>query len=374
MATNTLEDLVDAMNRIAPSHLAEEWDNVGLLLGERRSPVAKVLLCIDLTLDVVDEAISKEVDGVIAYHPPIFQPRRRITDEDAGGRILLALLQAGIGVHSPHTAADTAEGGVNDWLIAGVGSGTRTSLSPASSLPAGEACKIVTYAPRTAVDSLRRGMSAAGAGRIGNYESCAVEIEAMGTFRGNESSNPATGQRGRLERIEEVRLEMVCGRDVMAEAIARLRESHPYEEPPIEIYPQLSRPISTIGAGRTMMLEAPATTATVAQRLRDHLKTDRMTVSETAPRREHRRVGVCAGSGAELLGPAIEQGCTLFVTGELKHHDVLEARARSCDVILAGHTNTERGWLKECRTMLRRRLPDVEFVLSRADRDPLRNL
>lgn len=373
MATTTLGHLADAMDQIAPAHLAEDWDNVGLLLGEARSPVARVLLCIDLTLEVVDEAIAKEIDAVVAYHPPLFQPRRRITDGDPGGRVLLALMQAGIGVHSPHTAADAARGGVNDWLVDGVGRGSTAPLVPAGVAPEGEACKIVTYAPRTAVDSIRRAMSAAGAGRIGHYESCAVEIEAMGTFRGGEASDPTVGRRGRLERVEEVRLEMVCGTPSLADALTGLRTAHPYEEPPIEVHPLLPRPDSTVGAGRMTTLEEPATARTLADRLRTHLQTDRMTLSERSPRRRHERIGVCAGSGGELLGTAIDRGCTLFVTGELKHHDVLEARARDCDVILAGHTNTERGWLKSCRTMLRRRLPDATVVLSRADRDPLRN-
>ena len=361
------------MNRIAPVQLAEEWDNVGLLVGDLAAPLARVLLCIDLTLDVVDEAISKEADGVVAYHPPIFQARRRITTEDAGGAVLLAMIQAGIGVQSPHTAADAARDGVNDWLISGLGTGPVSPLAGKRALPPGEACKIVTYAPRTSVDPIRRALVSSGAGRIGDYESCSVEIEAMGTFKGGEGTDPAVGRRGRLERVEEVRVEVVCGTDALSDAIAGLRDAHPYEEPAIEIYPQLPRPIPGVGAGRMMVLDEPIGTSEIAERLRSHLRTDRITVGEGSSRRRHERVGVCAGSGGELLETAIERGCTAFVTGELKHHDVLSARSRGCDVVLAGHTNTERGWLKACRKMLRRELPEVEILLSRADRDPLRN-
>ncbi len=372
MTTAILEDLVHAMDRIAPLRLAEDWDNVGLLVGDAQAPLKRVLLCIDLTIEVVDEAIRKEVDGIVAYHPPIFQPRRRLTHDDAGGRILLAVIQAGIGVHAPHTAADAAEGGVNDWLIEGVGEGATMPIVPSSELPADEACKLVTYGPRDAIASLREGLAEVGAGHIGDYDSCSIELEATGMFRGGPTSNPVVGRRGRLERVDEVRLEMVCGRAALPAAVERLRALHPYEEPPIEIYPQVPRPDARTGAGRRVRLDRPTTTQAIADRLRNHLRTDRMTACERSGRRKHNLVGVCAGSGAELLAPAIDQGCTLFVTGELKHHDVLEARSRGCDVLLAGHTNTERGWLGRCRSNLRRRLPAVEFMLSRADRDPLK--
>ena len=118
-----IQQLVDLMQEIAPSELGESWDNVGLLVGDRSRPLGRGMLCIDLTEAVLAEAVRKRADAIVAYHPPIFTARKRITDEDAGGRILLAAIAAGIAIHSPHTAADAAEGGVNDWLADGLGAG-----------------------------------------------------------------------------------------------------------------------------------------------------------------------------------------------------------------------------------------------------------
>ncbi len=369
--TPDIAALTAAMQRIAPVQLAEEWDNVGLLVGSAGDRVRRILVCIDLTEAVLDEAVRKKADAIVAYHPPIFSPRKSITDADAGGRILLRAISSGIAIHSPHTAADAATGGVNDWLADGLGDGTRHAINPASELPASETVKIITYGPAEWIDRIRTGLASVGAGVIGEYEICSIEIQAMGTYRGGERSNPVRGRRGRLERVEEVRLEMVCGDRGLAAAIDCIRSLHPYEEPPIEIYRQEARPNQSIGAGRLVTLDRGASIATITERLRDHLGTDRFTVDTADRRRRHGRIGLCAGSGAELLDPAIDQGCTLFLTGELKHHDVLHAASRGCAVILAGHTNTERGWLKVLRRRLREDLK-VEVSISRSDRDPLR--
>jgi dinuclear metal center YbgI/SA1388 family protein len=372
MATiSDIAALTAIMQRIAPVQLAEDWDNVGLLVGSTGDLARRVLLCIDLTEAVLDEAVRKKIDAIVAYHPPIFSPRKTITNADAGGRILLRAIASGIAIHSPHTAADAAPNGVNDWLADGVGDGERRALIPAEELPASEKIKIITYGPRESVDPIRQGLAAIGAGIIGEYEFCSIELAAVGTYRGGEQSHPVRGQRGRLERVEEVRLEMVCGDRDLATAIERLRSLHPYEEPPIEIYRQAARPNQAIGAGRRVALERGATVETITERLRDHLGTDRFANHDVDRRRRHEVIGLCAGSGAELLDLAIDQGCTLFVTGELKHHDVLHASSRGCGVILAGHTNTERGWLKVLRRRLRDEL-NADISISRVDVDPLR--
>ncbi len=368
----TVADLVAAMDRVAPPGLAESWDNVGLLLGRRGDPVSKVLLCIDLMPEVVDEAVAREVDAVIAYHPPIFSGLKSITDATPQNASLLTLIQAGIAVHSPHTAADAATGGVNDWLADGLGPGTREAIHPAEILPSSERFKIVTFAPTAAFDDVRSALAAAGAGHIGDYDTCATEVPVTGLFRGGENTNPVVGKRGRLERVEETRLEMVCGSAALGAAIEALRSTHPYEEPPIEVHPLAPRPDPSIGAGRLVTLDRPATVKTLVERLRDHLGTDRFSIHEPDRRRKHAVIGLCAGSGAELMPAAFDRGATLFLTGELKHHDVLDAARRDAAVILAGHTNTERGWLKVLRKALRRAMPSVEFDVSKTDRDPLR--
>lgn len=368
-----LAGLVTAIDAIVPPEHAEPWDNTGLLLGISGDPVEKVLLCIDLTDAVVAEALKREVDAIVAYHPPIFTPRTSLTDADPSGDRLLALARGGVGVHSPHTAADAAIGGTNDWLLDVLEATRGEAIQPASPVRESERYKIVTFVPDDGAEAVRIALAKAGAGRIGDYDQCSTSGPVTGTFRGGEGTNPVVGVRGRLERVPETRLEMVCGARHLAAALAGLRGAHPYEEPPIEVHGLEAAPDPRIGAGRIADLDPGATVAELVERLRGGLGTSRLAVHEPRSRRRHRRVGVCAGSGGELLGAAIDRGCTVFVTGELKHHDVLAAGERDCAIVLAGHTNTERGWLKVFRSRLRKILPNVAFSISRADVDPLRS-
>lgn len=366
-------DIVNLLHSIAPPEFAEEWDNVGLLVGDRNWPVESILLTIDLTEDVMDEAIRAGVQMIVSYHPPIFSPLKQITDSDVKQRIVLDAASSKIAIHSPHTALDAAPDGVNDWLASCVGQGDTRALHSYEHLPETEQCKIVTFCPADAVEQIRNGLAAAGAGIIGNYQLCSFEISGRGTFRGGEDTSPAIGRRGSLEHVDEVRLEMVCPRARLALAIISLREFHPYEEPPIEIYQLLPRPQRNTGAGRRVTLDQPATLKSLIERIKDQLGVEHLLVApaKDAPAR-YERIGLCAGAGRSLLDAAIANDCKLFLTGELGHHDVLSAQAHGCTVILAGHTNTERGYLKVLRKRMLESLEGIDVIIAKRDADPLR--
>lgn len=411
----TLADLLSAVESISPLRLAAEWDRVGLLIGDARDEVKRVLLAIDLTEPVLDEArtlhpardralaaaqarrrASASSDhgsatAVIAYHPPIFEPLAHLRAEDPRGRIALRSARELAGVISPHTALDAVAGGVCDWLAEGVGAGALAPIEPAYHLPGGEAFLVVTKLPRDAAARVRDAMALVGAGRIGAYSRCAFEIEGHGTFEGDATTNPRVGRRGRLERVPESKLEMVSSKAALPSVLAALRAAHPYEEPPIEIVPMAARPSVREGHGRVLELLRPASTAEIAMRLSRHLRLARgsIEVVERAPGARgastghgagtargirlgdlHRRIGLCPGSGGSLVARAVEMGCTLFVTGEMKHHERLEALARGCSLLLAGHTETERGYLPHYRAVLERHLAGVPVAIARSDRAP----
>jgi dinuclear metal center YbgI/SA1388 family protein len=368
-----VRDIVEVMDAIAPPRYAESWDSVGLLVGARDAEVERALLTIDLTEAVLAEAIAGGVGLVVAYHPPIFQPLPALTDADPKQRIVLEAAAAGVAIYSPHTALDAAPGGVNDWLAEGVGRGDVRALTSHASVPAGEARKIVTFCPADAADTLRGALASAGAGRIGDYEVCSFEMEGTGTFHGGPDTSPAVGRRGALERVPEVRLEMVCPAAALGLAVATLRQAHPYEEPPIEIYELQQRPIRHIGAGRRIVLDQKVPLTELVTRLKSRLGVKQLRVATpSSPPRRYATIGLCAGAGGSLLAPALAQGCELFLTGEMRHHDVLAAQAAGCTIVLAGHTNTERGYLKTLRSAMTRDLPQVTVTISRHDRDPLR--
>jgi len=370
-----VRDVVNVLESFAPLSGAEAWDNVGLLVGAPSWSATRVMLTIDLTRPVLEEAMAAKTRLVIAYHPLIFEPLRAVSDTSETSRLVLDAIRRGIAVHSPHTAIDAAPGGVNDWLAEAFGAGDVRALETRSSLPVSESHKIVTFCPRESADAIRDALASAGAGRIGEYERCSFEIPGRGSFMGTAQSRPAVGRRGVLERVDEVRLEMVCSTEALALAVTTLREVHPYEEPPVEIYALQPRPRRDTGAGRRIFLDRKVSLRTITDRLKKHLGVRRLSV---APGRDAPRsigtVGLCAGAGGSLLQAAIDQGCELFLTGEMRHHDVLAAQAAGCTVVLAGHTNTERGYLKRLRRVLRKELPQLDVSISKRDANPLRDV
>ncbi len=363
-------NLIEVLEHLAPPEYAESWDNTGLLIGSAGWPLGKALLTIDLTAAVLREAIDAGASMIVAYHPPIFESLKAITDHDPKQRVLLDAIRHGIAVYSPHTALDASPGGVNDWLAAGLGDADVRALQNHESLPADEQLKLVTFCPVDAADTIRNALASIGAGRIGDYSLCSFELKGQGTFLGGGGTNPAIGKAGNLQRVDEVRLEMVLSRASLALAITMLQQSHPYEEPPIEIYALQPRPMRDTGAGRQVTFDQPLPLEELVSRVKQRLGVDQVFASD-AQHDAYGRIGLCAGAGGSLLNSAIGQGCQAFLTGEMRHHSVLDAVSRGCTVILAGHTNTERGYLPVLREKLLEALSNLSVVVSRSDCDPL---
>ncbi len=362
-----MQDIMDAMQAIAPLEYAEEWDNVGLLLGKRDAPARRVMLTIDLTEDVMAEAIQKSTQAVISYHPVLFKATKRITDQDPMGRLLLLALHHDMAVYSPHTALDAIAGGVTDWLADCVGSGYRRPLVPTEMIPVSRNVKLVTFVPAADVDRLRDALASAGGGRIGDYSHCTFGILGEGTFWGREgATNPSVGQSGSLQRVEEVRMEMVCPAKALPALIATLRHFHPYEEPAFDLIPLRPIPVENTGSGRKIVLDQPVSVETIAHRVKEHLGIPAL--KATDPSKVVSKVAVIPGSGADFLETVIQEECDLFLTGEMTHHQALSAELRGCSVILTGHTNSERGYLPFLRDRLLKALPNLEIEISRMDR------
>lgn len=374
-----LAPVIKLLQNIAPLHYAEEWDNVGLLVGDEHWSAGSALMTIDLTEPVLEEARKHQVGLIIAYHPPIFHPLRRLTAATVQERIVLEAARAGIAVYSPHTALDAAPGGVNDWLAQGLlprkGAGDVKALHAYPDLPKNEECKIVTFCQEKSVEQLRQALASIGAGHIGEYAMCSFETRGTGSFLGDESTNPSVGARGSLQHIDEIRLEMVCPKASLPLAVRMLHEFHPYDEPPLEIHQLMPRPERDIGQGRRVVLDRQVGLEEIADRVKKWLGTQRVRVARSpAAPQQFRTIGVCAGAGGSLVDEAIDQGCELYLTGEMRHHAVIAAMARGCTVVLAGHTNTERGYLKVLRKRLAKELPGLTTVISRRDTDPFRTL
>ena len=364
------EELISAFETFAPSYLANDWDNVGLLVGATDWSAKNILLTIDLTEAVMQEAISMKTNTIVSYHPPIFNPLKSVTNRTFKERVVLDAILHKIAIYSPHTSLDIAKNGVNDWIVEGIGVGDIRALRPFGNLPPDEECKLITFCPEDKVEELRQSLSSVGCGRIGQYEQCSFTTTGTGTFIGNEGTNPTHGKAGELQRVIECKFEMVVSKDSLSLAIQALRQFHPYEEPALEVHELGERPRREMGIGRRIHLDKPVQLDELARKLKKHLGIGYVRVAPAAgkdDRAQVQTVGLCAGAGGTVCELAIDDGCEVFITGEMTHHQVVAATARSCTVMLTGHTNSERGYLPKLKEQLIALLPKANITVSKAD-------
>lgn len=370
--TYRVADLERTMDALAPRRLAQSWDNVGLLAGRLDGPLRRCLLCIDLTRDVLDEAIRGRAEAVVSYHPPLFKPIRALcergdTDGGPGPALVHRVIRHGIAIYSPHTALDAADGGTGDAIAALCGAEIIGPLEHAAG--SASEIKLVAFVPAEHVDRVADALSAAGAGRIGLYERCSFRINGTGTFFGGEGTDPVVGRKGRLETVAEVRLEMICPASRLPEAVAALRRAHPYEEPAFDLYPLAAKP-EAVGIGRLARLPRPMRLDRLAARLRD---ASGATCVQIVGRGGHtvRRMAILVGSAGRLDEQFPRcRAADVVVTGEIRHHDALAFAARGWCAIALGHWASERPVLSPLADALRKRMPGLEVRISRRDRDP----
>lgn len=363
----SVADCVAVLDVMAPPRLAQSWDNVGLLAGDGAGRCRRVLLCIDMTAAVVDEAIQGKCDLIVSYHPPLFRPVGRLL-ADSGGTdaLVFRAIAAGIGIYSSHTALDAAEGGTNDCMANLCGLADPEPFE--HTMPGTWSYKLAVFVPEPDAERLASALFAAGAGRIGDYEQCSFRLRGEGTFFGNESTNPQVGSKCQLERVAEVKIETVVLPDRLAEVVAALRANHPYEEPAFDIYPLSIEP--QVGIGRVGNLPAPIALQSLARRLR---KATGSKVVSLVGRGDAKvqRVAVCVGAAGRLpLEKKRSASCDVIVTGEIRHHDALTILRQGKTAIALGHWESERPVLPIVAERLRTALKQVDVQISQQDRPP----
>lgn len=363
-----IHDLVGLLNALYPTALAEDWDNVGLQVGDPQAQVSKVLVCLDPSQAALQAAVELGAQAILCHHPLIFRPLRHLTPADETGRILFSAVQQHIAIIAAHTNLDRAANGLNDWLAAAFELDGCRPLEEAE----GALIKLVVYVPAGYEDSVARALFKAGAGNIGNYDSCSFRSEGTGTFRATEGCSPFVGQVGQHSRVRELRLETVVPQDRLKRVVERMLRVHPYEEVAYDLVPLANRR-NDIGLGRIGRLNQDTTLKAFAETAKDILQVPALRMVGD-PRKVVRKVAVCGGSGASLFKEAARQGADVLVTGDVKYHEARDAASLGLGLIDAGHFATERlmiGPLAE--TMARAaamRDFKIEFFELKGEEDP----
>ncbi|XP_068263753.1 NIF3-like protein 1 [Nyctibius grandis] len=346
-----LGELVSALNDFASLSLAESWDNVGLLV-EPSPPhtVNTLFLTNDLTEEVMEEAVQKKADLILSYHPPIFTPLKRVTWKTWKERLVVQALEHRIGIYSPHTAYDAIPHGVNNWLTKGLGACTSVPLHPSTvpSYPAG------------------------GTHRV---EFCTANTEhldvVLSKIKDIQGISCLTTLPARVEGEEQTRVSLNCSQKALLGVVALLSQnSLLYHKTEILL---LQKPLLPhTGMGRLCTLSEPVSLSDITERIKSHLKLPHIRLAVGMGKTLDspvKKAALCAGSGSSVL-KGME--ADLYLTGEMSHHDVLDAVANGISVILCEHSNTERGFLSELRDMLAVHLQNkINIIVSEKDRDPL---
>jgi dinuclear metal center YbgI/SA1388 family protein len=356
-----VRELLGVLESIAPLRYAEAWDRVGLVVGDPEATVERVLLAVDCGRAVLDEAQAAGCELVIAYHPPYLEPPPRLLASD----VVFQAIRRGIGIYSPHTALDVAQGGTNDFLADVLGIEERAPLRVAEARAT--TCKLFVFVPEKDVDGVSRAMFEAGAGRIGNYSSCSFRTPGIGTFFGEEGARPAVGEAGKIELVPEMRVETVVPLERIDAVVRAMRAAHPYEEPAFDLV-RLAAPPEGVGLGR-VGVPNPRSREALFARVRTVLGVERLLVAGPATG-EARRAAVCAGAGGALAADARANGVDFYLTGEMRHHDALACAAVGMTVVCTLHSASERAALVPYRARLAAGAPAVSFAISEVDRDP----
>ena len=364
-AAVTVGEVVDFLEKVAPLRLAAEWDNVGLLLGDRAAEIRRLMTCLTVTPDVVAEAIEAGAGLIVTHHPILFRPIQRVTASTPEGRMVLDLIRGRVAVYSAHTAFDNSQEGINETLARRL---NLLEVVPMRRRSGPRECKVVVFVPEADLGAVMDAMFAAGAGNIGPYSQCSFRLDGTGTFFGSETTHPAVGQKGRCEEVSEWRLEAICGEADVDGVIAAIRRFHSYEEPAYDVYP-LRAKVSTTGEGRSGRLPRATPLRALATMVKAVVNA-RLVQIVGDPERNVERAAIVCGAGGEFLADAVDARSDVFLTGEMRFHDQLAARARGMALLLPGHYATERFGLEELASRLQNQWPGIEVWASRQEQDP----
>ncbi|MGE4283842.1 MAG: Nif3-like dinuclear metal center hexameric protein, partial [Clostridia bacterium] len=330
------QDIIDSIEEIAPLHLAEDWDNSGLLVGDYTQRINNIMVTLDVTIDVVMEAVEKKTDLIIAHHPLIFKPLKKIVQQNNIGEMLHMLIKNNISVYAAHTNLDICNGGLNDILSSRLNLHDTDILEKVSSQKLN---KVVVFVPSGYEDDVRRAMTDAGAGWIGNYSDCTYMTRGIGTFKPLNGTKPFIGKPGEIEKTEEYRLETIIPEEKTDNIIKAMIDVHPYEEAAYDIYP-LKVEGNAYGLGRIGTLKKPMVFKDFVFSLKEALGIE-FVKCVGDENNMISKVAVCTGSGAEFITAAVKKNVDVFITGDVKYHQAQIAQQMGMNLVDAGHYETE---------------------------------
>ncbi|MFC1828022.1 Nif3-like dinuclear metal center hexameric protein [Thermodesulfobacteriota bacterium] len=332
----TVADIIDVLETLAPLDLAEEWDNVGLQVGDSRWPVRTVWVALDPDLAVVEDACENDVDLLITHHPLIHKALHAVDFSSSTGAIIQLASRHRMAVFSAHTNLDSVTDGINDILASRIG---LKNLRPLGDISEPENYKLVVFAPVEHEQTVLNSLLETEAGKIASYSCCSFRSKGKGTFRPGPLSKPIYGKIDEISQVDEIRIETVLPKTSLDHTVSHLRENHPYETMAYDVYPLISSG-AVQGIGRVGELDEKTTLKSFALAIKDKLGLEFVSIAGK-PDLVVEKVAVCSGSGSSLMDRFFSSGAQVYISGDLRYHDARAVEAAGLGIIDIGHFASE---------------------------------
>ncbi|MEN3322968.1 Nif3-like dinuclear metal center hexameric protein [Mariniflexile soesokkakense] len=360
-----VQDVINHLEEFAPLAYAEDFDNVGLLVGNKNTKITGVLVALDTLEAVVDEAIAENCNLIVSFHPIIFKGLKKLTGKSYVERVVMKAIKHDIAIYSIHTALDNALHGVNDMICNILGLTNKRILIPQNETIK----KLTTYVPKNEAEHLRTALFGAGAGIIGNYSNCSFNVEGYGTFNGNENTNPVKGQKGTLHTEAETKITITFPKHLESKILQTLFKSHSYEEVAYEVI-TLENKNQNIGLGMVGELEDSITELDFLAFVKDKMNTKCVRHSAFL-NKNIKKIAVLGGSGSFAIEAAKTTGADAFITSDLKYHDFFTAEN---SILLAdvGHYESEQFTKNLLVAYLTEKITNFAIILSKTNTNPVK--
>ena len=362
-----IKEVIDLIEDFAPTKYAEDFDNVGLLVGDSSTEVTGALITLDTLEATVDEAIAKNCNLIISFHPIIFSGLKKLTGKDYVQRTVLKAIKNDIAIYAIHTALDNQHKGVNDMICEKIGLENRRILIPRKD----SIKKLTTFVPYQDSEKVREALFSAGAGSIGNYDNCSFNVIGKGSFKGNEDSNPVIGKKGEVHYEEESQIGITYPAHLESQILKSLFNSHPYEEVAYEIH-SLENTNQHLGMGMIGELDTQIDEKTFLSQIKETFKTGCIRHSKLLDK-PIKKVAVLGGSGAFAINNAKAAGADIYITADLKYHDFYKAEEK---LVLAdiGHYESEQFTKNLLYSFLSKKISSFALILADTNTNPIHYL
>ncbi|SHN03430.1 Nif3-like dinuclear metal center hexameric protein [Flavobacterium xinjiangense] len=362
-----IKEIISVLEEMAPLAYAEDFDNVGLLVGDQETEATGVLVCHDALENIIEEAISKKCNLVVCFHPILFSGLKKITGKNYVERAVIKAIKNDIAIYAVHTALDNHQEGVNKIFCDALGLINTKVLIPKQHFIR----KLVTYTIPENAEEVRNALFDAGAGMIGNYENCSFNSKGIGTYMGNEHSNPQVGERFEFVQGDEIKIEVTFEKHLENKILKALFKSHAYEEIAYEIY-DLQNKHQNIGLGMIGELKNPMKEKEFLLFAKEKMQADGIRHSNFIGK-EVKKIAVLGGAGSFAIKNAIQAGADVFLTADLKYHQFYEAENQ---LLLAdiGHFESERYTKNYIVEYLRKKILNFAVILSEENSNPVKYL